>query len=168
MQTPHATRYRISPLDRHAHTFEVRCTVEDPDPDGQRFRLPAWIPGSYLIREFARHFVSVRAESSGTEVAIAKEAKDLWRAAPCAGTLTVVAQVYAFDLSVRAAYLDATRGYFNGPAVFLCPEGRADAPCVVEILAPAGRSVSQLAGRHDAPARRRGAVGLRFLPCEQL
>jgi predicted metalloprotease with PDZ domain len=50
-------------------------------------------------------------------VTIAKEAKDLWRTAPCTGTLTVVAEVYAFDFSVRTAYLDALRGYFNGPSV---------------------------------------------------
>jgi len=134
---PDPTRYRIAPLDVHAHLFEVRCTVDDPAPDGQRFALPVWIPGSYLVREFARHFVSVRAESSGKRVAIEKEAKSVWHAAPCAGPLTVVAEVYAFDLSVRAAYLDATRGYFNGATVFLCPEGRADAPCEVEIVAPA-------------------------------
>ena len=65
-----------------------------------------------------------------------KTAKDTWQAAPCAGPLTVTAEVYAFDLSVRAAYLDATRGYFNGAVVFLCPEGREAAPCTVEIVAP--------------------------------
>ena len=119
----HPTRYRIVPLDPHAHLFEVRCTVADPDPAGQRFRLPTWIPGSYLIREFARHFVSVRAEANRSAVTIAKEAKDLWRAAPCAGPLTVVADVYAFDFSVRTAYLDASRGYFNGPSVFLLSGG---------------------------------------------
>ena len=131
-------RYRIAALDPHAHLFEVRCTVADPDPAGQSFRLPAWIPGSYLIREFARHFVTVRAETQGRPVAVAKEAKDVWRVAPCTGALTVVAQVYAYDLSVRAAYLDAARGYFNGPCVFLCPDGRADRRCEVEIVAPEG------------------------------
>src|SRR5512141_1967489 len=119
MKPMQATHYQVAALDPNAHLFEVRCTIDDPDPQGQRFRLPTWIPGSYLIREYARHFVTVRAESAGGAIAIAKEAKDLWRAAPCAGALTVVAQVYAFDLSVRAAYLDATRAYFNGPAVFL-------------------------------------------------
>ena len=138
MKTQRATHYRITALDPHAHLFEVRCTVAEPDRDGQRFRLPTWIPGSYLIREFARHFVAVRAESGNAAIPIEKEAKDLWRAAPCTGPLTVIAKVYAFDLSVRAAYLDATRGYFNGPSVFLCPEGRAEAPCVVEIIAPKG------------------------------
>jgi predicted metalloprotease with PDZ domain len=132
------TRYRIGPVDPHAHRFAVSCNVDRPDAAGQRFRLPTWIPGSYLIREFARHFVSVRAECAGAPVALAKEAKDVWRAAPCAGPLTVTAEVYAFDLSVRTAYLDATRGYFNGSAVFLCPEGRDEAECDVEIVRPQG------------------------------
>ena len=134
MQPP--TRYRVTLRDPHAHLFEVSCTVVAPDPTGQGFRLPTWIPGSYLIREFARQFVRVRAEANGAAVPIVKEAKDLWRAAPCAGPLCVVADVYAFDFSVRTAYLDALRGYFNGPSLFLCPEGRADAPCEVELVAP--------------------------------
>jgi predicted metalloprotease with PDZ domain len=138
MPTLPATHYRIVPLDPQAHLFEVRCTVDEPDPRGQRFRLPAWVPGSYLIREFARHFVMVRAEAAGRAIGIVKEAKDVWRADPCTGPLTVVAHVYAFDLSVRTAYLDATRAYFNGAAVFLCPEGREHAPCAVEIAAPKG------------------------------
>ena len=135
MQT---TRYQVTPLDPNAHVFEVRCTVDDPDPAGQRFRLPTWIPGSYLIREFARQFVHVRAEASGRAIPIAKEAKDVWRAAPGEGPLTVVAKVYAFDLSVRTAYLDRTRAYFNGPSVFLSPEGRESAPCTVELIPPSG------------------------------
>jgi len=130
------TRYRIAPKDPHAHLFEVACTIEGPDPAGHRFRLPAWIPGSYLIREFARHVVAVRAESPQGPVRIAKECKDVWRAAPATGPLTVIAEIHAADLSVRTAYLDGTRGYFNGPSVFLCPEGREAAPCIVDIAAP--------------------------------
>ena len=134
----HPTRYQITPLDPRAHLFEVRCTVADPDPAGQRLRLPTWTPGSYLIREFARQFIDVRAESGGAAVSVIKEAKDLWRAAPASAPLTIVARVYAFDLSVRAAYLDTTRAYFNGSSVFLCPEGREQAPCTLDIVAPAG------------------------------
>jgi predicted metalloprotease with PDZ domain len=132
------TRYRIVPSNPHAHMFEVSCTVDDPDPTGQSFRLPAWIPGSYLIREFARHFVTVRAECNGAPVGIRKTAKDIWQADPCAGPLTMIAEVYAFDLSVRAAYLDGSRGYFNGPSVFVWPVGREQLSCEVEIVAPQG------------------------------
>jgi predicted metalloprotease with PDZ domain len=134
------TRYRIVPSDPNAHLFEVRCTVADPDPAGQAFRLPAWSPGSYLIREFARHFVSVRAECDGRPVAVRKIGKDAWLADRCSGALTLAAEVYAFDPSVRAAYLDTTRAFFNGPSVFVWPVGREDRPCELEILPPAGEA----------------------------
>ena len=66
--------------------------------------------------------------------------------------------MYAFDLSVRAAYLDDTRAYFNGPSVFLLPEGREDAPCIVEIVRPegaayAGWRVATTLPPDDAPER---------------
>jgi predicted metalloprotease with PDZ domain len=152
------TRYRIVPLDPHAHLFEVSVTVDDPSPEGHRFRLPTWIPGSYLVREFARHFVHVRASAAGAALAIAKTDKSTWRTAPATGSVTVVAHVYAFDLSVRAAYVDDTRAYFNGPSVFLLPEGRDDAPCVVEIAPPPGPAysawrVATTLSRDDAPER---------------
>ena len=139
------TRYRIVPHDLHAHLYEVSVTVDSPDAAGQTFRLPTWVPGSYLIREFAKHFVTVRAECNGAPVAITKTRKDTWQAAPCAGPLTVTAQVYAHDMSVRTAYLDAQRGYFNGSAMFLCPMGREAAPCVVDIVATAGMTAWQVA-----------------------
>jgi predicted metalloprotease with PDZ domain len=136
-------RYRIAPVDPHAHLFEVACTVDDPHPDGQRFTLPTWVPGSYLIREFARHFVSVRAHDLRGPVAIDKQAKDTWQAAPCAGPLTVVARIYAYDVSVRTAYLDQHRGYFNGGSVFLRAQGQEEAPCEVEIAAPADPALAR-------------------------
>jgi predicted metalloprotease with PDZ domain len=52
--------------------------------------------------------------------------------------LTVTYEVYAGDLSVRAAYLDPTRGYFNGPSVFVRAHGKEHDPCSVEILPPDG------------------------------
>src|SRR3982751_5687877 len=103
--TSGATRYSIAALDPLAHLFEVTCTVDDPDPAGQAFRLPTWVPGSYLIREFARQVVSVRGDAPGGSVAVRKETKDTWRAAPCGGPLTITTRVYAFDVSVRTAYL---------------------------------------------------------------
>jgi predicted metalloprotease with PDZ domain len=130
------TRYTVTARRPSAHLFEVACTIDEPARDGQRFVLPSWIPGSYLIREFARHVVAARAHDARGPVRLAKIAKDTWQAAPAQGPLTVTIDVYAHDVSVRTAYLDAARGYFNGPSVFLLPEGRASAPCVVDIATP--------------------------------
>ena len=139
MKTRPPIRYRIQPRHPEAHRFEVACAVTDPDPSGQRFALPAWIPGSYMIREFARHVVAIHAESRGVAVPLAKTDKHTWRAAPCRGPLTVTAEVYAWDLSVRGAHLDTTHGFFNGTSVFLRVLGKEDRPCEVEILPPPGR-----------------------------
>ena len=132
-------RYRILPRHPEAHLFAVTCTVADPDPAGQRFALPAWSPGSYMIREFAKHVVSIHAESRGVRVALAKTDKHTWRAAPCRGPLTVTAEIYAWDLSVRGAHLDTTHGFFNGPCVFLRALGKEERACEVEIAPPRGR-----------------------------
>lgn len=129
-------RYSIAPLSPEAHLYEVRCTVADPDPHGQQFALPAWIPGSYLVRDFARHVVAIDAACRGRPVALEKLDKHTWRAASVAGPLTVRAEVYAWDLSVRGAHLDVSHGFFNGSCVFLRPLGRDDRRCEVEILPP--------------------------------
>jgi predicted metalloprotease with PDZ domain len=132
--------YAIRPLNPEAHTFAVSCTVADPDPAGQCFALPAWIPGSYLIRDFARHIVTIRAECGGKPRRLTKIDKHTWRAPSCPDgeALTVHCEIYAWDLSVRGAHLDRSHGFFNGTSVFLRVIGHEDAPCLVDIEAPPG------------------------------
>ncbi len=135
-----AIEYRICPAKPGAHLFEVSCSVRDPNPDGQVFRLPAWIPGSYMIREFARNIITLHAELDGERWPIHKLDKHSWRAdpVPLGSTLSLHYEVYAWDLSVRAAHLDDTHGFFNGTSVFLAVEGRTDRPCLVDIQRPSG------------------------------
>ena len=134
--------YTIHPSDPEAHRFTVTCRVPHPDPAGQRFALPAWIPGSYLIRDFARHIVAIRAESEGKPVPLNKLDKHTWQARPLAvgRPLSVTCEIHAWDLSVRGAHLDATHAFFNGTSVFLRAIGQEDAPCLVDIQPPEGRS----------------------------
>jgi len=131
-------RYTILPERPEAHLYRVTCTVAEPDSAGQQFALPAWIPGSYMIREFARHVVSIRAQSRNRAVALEKLDKHTWRAGPVAGPLAVSCEVYAWDLSVRGAHLDDRHAFFNGACVFLRVLGQEHAPCELEIVRPAG------------------------------
>jgi predicted metalloprotease with PDZ domain len=132
-----AIAYTIVARDLGGHLFDVTMTVAAPAPDGQVFALPAWIPGSYMIREFARNIVRIRAESNGAEVGLTKLDKHTWQAAPCAGPLTLWYEVYAWDLSVRAAHLDQTHGFFNGTSVYLRALGQEEVPHQVDIQRPA-------------------------------
>ena len=145
-----AIHYAIVPKDLAGHLFEVTLTVALPAPDGQVFALPAWIPGSYMIREFSRNIVQIRAEANGKPVALTKLDKHSWRAAPVDGALTVQYEVYAWDLSVRAAHLDQTHGFFNGTSVYLRVLGQEEMAHQVDIQRPA-----------DPAAARPGAWRLR-------
>ena len=135
---PPAVFYRIHPANPAAHLFDVTLIVTDPDPAGQRFMLPAWIPGSYMIREFARHIVGIRAEAGGRALGCRKIDKATWQCDRCVSAVTMAYQIYAWDLSVRAAHLDDTHGFFNGTSVFLLPLGKENAACEIEIAAPDG------------------------------
>ena len=130
--------YRITPRYPTKHLFRLVLTVPQPDTGGQRLFMPAWIPGSYMIRDFARNIVSIKASCEGNPVALSKLDKQTWQAAPVSGVLAVEYEVYAWDLSVRGAYLDATRGFFNGTSVFLQVVGQEDTPVLAKMEPPAG------------------------------
>jgi len=135
-KTPSGPSYRVSVDDAHAHQFLVELDLPEPEPAGQEFWLPVWIPGSYLVREFARHVLQVQAECKGQPVALRKIAKNRWRAAPSKGPLRLRYRVYAFDLSVRTAYLDAQRGFFNASSLLLAASGREALPHAVTLVRP--------------------------------
>jgi predicted metalloprotease with PDZ domain len=130
--------YTIFPKHPAAHLFEVTVTVRDPEPSGQKFMLPTWIPGSYMIREFARNIGRVTAQADGKPISCEKIDKCTWQCAATKGALTITYEVYAWDLSVRAAHLDETHGFFNGTSVFMLAEGFRDASCTLEIIRPVG------------------------------
>ena len=132
--------YRIACAHPGAHLFRVTLSISAPDPAGCVLSLPAWIPGSYMIREFARNIVSLRACSGRRALALTKIDKHTWRAAPCSDALVVEYEVYAWDLSVRAAHLDETHGFFNGASVFLRVHGQDQGVHALDIMRPVGRS----------------------------
>jgi predicted metalloprotease with PDZ domain len=86
--------------------------------------------------------LAVAALADGRRVAIEKIDKATWRCTPCTGPLEISYQVYAYDLSVRGAYLDTTRGYFNGTCLLLCPVGRARRPCTLTLERPPGTGLA--------------------------
>ena len=136
--TLRVTRYTITPQHPAAHLFEVTVTVDAPNPAGQRFMLPTWIPGSYMIREFSRHVISLAAASNGAPIGVKKIDKCTWECVPVNGPITLTYTVYAWDLSVRGAHLDESHGFFNGANVFMLAEGFRDSPCEIEISRPTG------------------------------
>lgn len=116
--------YRIELADLSAHRYRVTLTLPEPAAE-QCLSLPVWIPGSYLVREFAKHLSGLQARQGAHPRPVEQRDKASWcvRADPAAGPLTVVYDVYAFDASVRTAWLDAERAFFNPSSLCLRAHG---------------------------------------------
>lgn len=132
-----AILYRISSPQPASHIFQVVLTIANPHPEGQQLRLPNWIPGSYMIRDFSRHVGTISAQNDkGVTVAAHKTGKSDWQCEKTDGALIIHYEVYAWDLSVRGAHLDQTHAFFNGTSVFLEVVGQQERVHTVEMLQP--------------------------------
>lgn len=149
--------YRVGFEDRRQHLLRVSLTLSAPAAR-QGLSLPVWLPGSYLLREFARHLQDLRATQRGRAVRVEQVDKTRW-VAHCRGDapLELSWRVHALDPSVRGAWLDDERGFFNGSSLFLAAEGRTDGPQRLSLgRLPAGWQVAgamrRRGARHDYEA----------------
>ncbi len=137
--------YRVEAHDVHTHLFDVTLTISQPTAV-QRVSLPVWIPGSYLVREFSKNLQDLTAQQGRTRLAVTQVDKCTWQI-DCKPEKPLVLryQIYAHDSSVRAAWLDAQRGFFNATSVCLRVETQESSVHWVEILEPIGTAQWQLA-----------------------
>lgn len=116
--------YEVTVADTASHRYAVTLHVANPAPR-QTVSLPVWIPGSYLVREFARHLDHLQATQQGQPVPLQQIDKATWCVQATPGRpLQLQYSVYAFDPSVRAAWLDQARGFFNGTSLLLRVHGQ--------------------------------------------
>ena len=126
-------RYTLSMPRPGSHLFRVRVEVRGAPGDSTDFVMPVWTPGSYKVRDFARHVQ----DFSACRHAWKKVDKSRWRVF-AGGDVTVEYGVWAFELSVQTSHLDAEHGFVNGAGVFLYVDGHKDAPVTLDIRAPRG------------------------------
>jgi len=136
-------RYQISSSQPGTRYFEVDIVIEHPHPAGQKLRLPNWIPGSYMIRDFSRNLLDLCAHEGERPLKIVQIDKSNWQIESINSTIKVSYKVYANDLSVRSAHLDHSHGYFNGSSVFLEVLGQAEQSCEVAIERPVAEFCSR-------------------------
>ncbi len=142
---PAPVRHDVRVASLHGHRYAVCLTIARPAAM-QRVSLPAWIPGSYLIREFARHLLPLHATQGGTARACRQIDKSTWDI-DCDPRRPLVLryEAYAFDASVRTAWLDGERGFFNGTSLLLRVHGQEQVTHELCVHAPPQRRDWQLA-----------------------
>ena len=130
-----AISYQVRLADLHAHLYQVTLTIAQPQAL-QTLSLPVWIPGSYLVREFSKNLQRLEGRQGGQTVQLTQLDKCSWQA-HCATDQPLVLsyEVYALDNSVRTAWLDTQRGFFNGSSLFLQVRDQQDAPHELDLIA---------------------------------
>jgi predicted metalloprotease with PDZ domain len=137
--------YRVEARDVHTHLFDVTLTISQPAAV-QRVSLPVWIPGSYLVREFSKNLQHLTAQQGRVRPAALQLNKCTWQIDCKPGKPLVLRyQIYAHDSSVRAAWLDAQRGFFNPTSVCLRVETQEAAAHLLEVMEPEKTTHWQLA-----------------------
>src|SRR5581483_8434252 len=127
--------YAVAMPEPETHLFHVSVEVSGAQGDRLRFVMPAWAPGSYLVRDFARHVQEAEAvDARGRALPVARVDKQTWEVA-LEGRSRVAFRykVYANELSVQTSHLDATHGYANGTSLFVYVEGAKALPATLEI-----------------------------------
>lgn len=153
--------YQIEFDDYRQHLIHVTLRfLADPT---QVLSLPTWIPGSYLIREFSKHIEAVKAyDEDGRQLQIQKFEKNKWRLFNTDHELiTVEYDVYAYDLSVRGAYVDQNRLYVNPACACLGLEGQEHKEIEVEVFLPDELKHFQLATGMQAKSLVKGRYTLK-------
>jgi predicted metalloprotease with PDZ domain len=134
-----SVHYRVEAADLHAHLFRITLTVAQPEAH-QQVSLPVWIPGSYLVREFSKNLQRLAAKQDGRAVAVQQLDKCTWQAECVASSpLVLTYEVYAFDNSVRTAWLDTQRGFFNATSLCLRVHGLEHMVHSLELAPVAGK-----------------------------
>ena len=130
-------RYQVAMPQPENHLFEVVLHLSGWKLPVLDLKMPVWTPGSYLVREYAKHLQDFSASAGEQTLPWQKLSKNHWQVATGDRTdITVRYRIHANELSVRTNHLNATHGYFNGAAVFLRLPGLERQPIQVEIAPP--------------------------------
>jgi predicted metalloprotease with PDZ domain len=133
-------KYLVSLHSPEAHLFRVKMFVEGLPEGDLIIGMAAWIPGSYMIRDYARNVVSLKAESTEGILSVEKRDKQTWLIKQPGSPAVITYDVYAWDLSVRGSFLDTTRAFITGTSLFLFVKGMEHDSCSIQFDRPEGEN----------------------------
>lgn len=141
--------YRVDLSAPASQYMQVEARVPSRSARTQ-LALPAWTPGSYRIRDFAKHVFGFSAESlDGKPLEVEALDKQTWEVRNGGRPFVARYRVYAATPSVRTSMLDDTHASINGASVFVFEPGKLGRPHRVDVTAPEGWTVHTALPRRD-------------------
>ena len=129
--------YTVSMSKPWTHLLEVEMNIKwEQMPDKVELKMPVWTPGSYLIREYARHVQDVEVQDpAGNKLAWQKINKNTWQIdAGQNKELIIKYRVYSNELTVRTNELNDEHGFWNNAAALFFIKGQLGVPSTVKVL----------------------------------
>ena len=128
--------FEISFKEPQAHYAEVQMNMAGIAAKNYvDVKMPVWTPGSYLVREFAKSVENFGATVNGKAVKVEKVTKNTWRVYNAkAAAVKINYRVYAFEISVRTAFIDAAHAFLSPANIFMYPAGMIKTPSTVKII----------------------------------
>lgn len=134
-----AVQYRLEIPAPARQWVEVTMTVARPQGRRSEVAMPAWTPGSYLVRDHARHVDGVVARDlGGRALPLHRVDKQTWRVEHGGGGFTLTYRVFADEAGVRTSFVDDRHATLNGSSIFMYLVGGTARPVAVELALPAG------------------------------
>lgn len=127
--------YTVSFPEAQAHYADIEMEIKGIAQNKLNLKMPVWTPGSYLVREFAKNVESFSAQSGGKAVGVTKVRKNIWQLnTQGVSSVKVKYRFYAFEISVRTAFIDATHAFLSTSGMFFHPEGGLNLPSTIKII----------------------------------
>lgn len=129
-------RFEVSFIEPQAHYAEVEMNMDGiAEKEYIDLKMPVWTPGSYLVREFGKSVESFTATANGKPAKVQKVTKNTWRVYNAkAAAIKVNYRVYAFEISVRTAFIDDSHAFLSSAGIFMYPAGMIKTPSTVKIV----------------------------------
>ena len=128
--------FSLSFKEPQAHYVEIEMDIDHFEGESIDLKMPVWTPGSYLVREFARHVEGFSASADGHPAYFEKVSKNTWRVENPQKKLKIRYRVYGFEISVRTNFIDADHAFISPAGTFMYPDGHLDHPSTVLINLP--------------------------------
>lgn len=128
-------RYTLTFPEAQAHYVDVHMEMPSRGKALIDLKMPVWTPGSYLVREFAKNVEGFSAKGKGGKILPAvKINKNTWRVETDGqAAIGIDYRVYAFEISVRTSFVDASHAFISSSGIFLYPDGALDQPSTILI-----------------------------------
>ncbi|MEJ6981678.1 PDZ domain-containing protein [Pedobacter sp. P351] len=127
--------YQISFPEAQAHYVDIEMNIKESKGNYLDVKMPVWTPGSYMVREFAKNVEGFSARNSSNSIlSAAKIDKNTWRISDTRNqNISIRYRVYAFELSVRTSFVDASHAFLSPSGLLMYPEGMLKSPSTIVI-----------------------------------